>query len=103
MGWLWTTLWTSWTLVFVCRTLLVDTPNLLLTSEASHCQYGSVNPIAGGSANKWSVRSSSPVYKAREAVSVSPSLVLGHVLSPVRSLPRHSLLLIANYTSELVC
>jgi hypothetical protein len=34
---------------------------------------------------------------------VSPSLVLGHVLSPVRSLPRHSLLLIANYTSEPVC
>ena len=33
----------------------------------------------------------------------SPSLVLGHVLSPVRSIPRHSLLLIANYTSELVC
>ncbi|KAH9891167.1 hypothetical protein C8Q73DRAFT_803138, partial [Cubamyces lactineus] len=30
-------------------------------------------------------------------------LVLGHVLSPVRSLPRHSLLLIANYTSEHVC
>jgi hypothetical protein len=36
-------------------------------------------------------------------VNVSPSLVLGHVLSPVRSLPRHSLLLIANYTSEPVC
>lgn len=33
----------------------------------------------------------------------SLSLVLGHVLSPVRSLPRHSLLLIANYTSEPVC
>ncbi|TFK82949.1 hypothetical protein K466DRAFT_628972 [Polyporus arcularius HHB13444] len=32
-----------------------------------------------------------------------PILVLGHVLSPVRSLPRHSLLLIANYTSEHVC
>ena len=29
----------------------------------------------------------------------SPSLVLGHVLSPVRFLPRHSFLLIANYTS----
>ena len=43
-------------------------------------------------------------YKPLDStLSGSPSLVLGHVLSPVRFLPRHSLLLIANYTSEPVC
>ena len=42
-------------------------------------------------------------FARHELWTVSSSLVLGHVLSPVRSLPRHSLLLIANYTSEPVC
>jgi hypothetical protein len=47
----------------------------------------------------------SEVYEEQvsRTVSFSLSLVLGHVLSPVRFLPRHSLLLIANYTSEHVC
>ena len=44
-----------------------------------------------------------PYIRASIHLPFSPSLVLGHVLSPVRSLPRHSLLLIANYTSEPVC
>ena len=43
------------------------------------------------------------VYKAALSQLGILILVLGHVLSPVRSLPRHSLLLIANYTSEHVC
>ena len=52
-----------------------------------------------------SVRTHTIVYYTPTFASCvfSPSLVLGHVLSPVRSLPRHSLLLIANYTSEPVC
>ena len=43
------------------------------------------------------------VYKVASSQFGILILVLGHVLSPVRSLPRHSLLLIANYTSEPVC
>jgi hypothetical protein len=43
------------------------------------------------------------VGKYKVGIEVEPwfssSLVLGHVLSPVRFLPRHSFLLIANYTS----
>ena len=44
------------------------------------------------------------IYKAGcSGNNFSSSLVLGHVLLPVRFLPRRSFLLIANYTSELVC
>jgi hypothetical protein len=44
----------------------------------------------------WSVRSVG--IKRTKVCFRALSLVLGHVLSPVRFLPRHSLLLIANYT-----
>ncbi|KAF8883832.1 hypothetical protein BD779DRAFT_1443586, partial [Infundibulicybe gibba] len=37
------------------------------------------------------VRAQPAVYKQHDQCSKSPSLVLGHVLSPVRFLPRHSL------------
>ncbi|KIJ93596.1 hypothetical protein K443DRAFT_79249, partial [Laccaria amethystina LaAM-08-1] len=36
-------------------------------------------------------RAHTTLYKGRPLLIVSPSLVLGHVLSPVRFLPRHSL------------
>ena len=60
-------------------------------------------PVEKSRIKDWSVR------RARSYITNDPCvfcfliLVLGHVLSPVRSLPRHSLLLIANYTSEHVC
>jgi hypothetical protein len=51
---------------------------------------------------KWPVRQQIVYIRFCDIID-SLSLVLGHVLSPVRFLPRHSLLLIANYTSEPVC
>lgn len=50
----------------------------------------------------WPVRVFCRYIRFLACIPVSLSLVLGHVLSPVRFLPRHSLLLIANYTSEPV-
>ena len=46
--------------------------------------------VLGSKHDTWSVRLLAPLYKPRASKLVSLSLVLGHVLSPVRFLPRHS-------------
>ena len=76
-----------------------------MAKEQEPNQAGALVSIKGylrKSERGWSVQRQT-VYKGGGLRSRSPSLVLGHVLSPVRLIPRHSLLLIANYTSEPVC
>ena len=76
-------------------------PHAVVVDTTHRMGEARMHPRAGSRRDLVRARESVGIYARSLAVDF-PILVLGHVLSPVRSIPRHSLLLIANYTSELV-